>query len=90
MKAITIRNIPPRIARRISQRAAKDGTSLNKTVIRMLAESPAPQKPAQEKTAAVRPSRDLSMLIGSWSAEEADEFDAYLKEMRRIDPEMWK
>lgn len=89
MKAITIRNIPPRIARRISQRAAKDGTSLNKTVINMLGELPAPDAPAPEKHASLPPI-DVSMLAGSWTQAEADEFDAYLKEMRRVDPEMWE
>jgi plasmid stability protein len=89
MKAITIRNIPPRIARRISQRAARDHTSLNKTVINMLGESAPPAAGAQER-AAQRPRIDVSMLVGSWTEEEADEFNAYLKETRRVDPEMWK
>ena len=34
---------------------------------------------------------DLDHLFGVWTKEEADEFDAFLKEHRSIiDPEMWK
>ena len=32
---------------------------------------------------------DLDHLAGTWSQEEADEFDAALAEQRRIDPELW-
>lgn len=33
--------------------------------------------------------RDLDHLAGTWSKEEADEFDEALAEQRRIDPELW-
>lgn len=35
--------------------------------------------------------RDLSQFFGSWSKEEADEFDRIIEETsERIDPEDWK
>jgi hypothetical protein len=33
---------------------------------------------------------DLDRFIGSWTSEEAREFDEALAELRRIDPELWK
>lgn len=90
MKAITLRNIPPRVARLIERRATRDRSSLNKTVIRMLAEASQPAVPEPAERAPRGPRRDLAKLAGSWSAEEADEFDACVAEMRRVDAAMWK
>jgi len=33
---------------------------------------------------------DLDHLAGTWSDEEAAEFDAALAEQRKIDPELWE
>ncbi|HET6267256.1 MAG TPA: hypothetical protein VFG11_06020 [Acidobacteriota bacterium] len=33
---------------------------------------------------------DLDSLSGSWSKEEASEFDSNLSQQRLIDPELWK
>ena len=33
---------------------------------------------------------DLNHLSGTWSDEEAAEFDAALAEQRKIDPELWE
>ena len=33
---------------------------------------------------------DLDHLAGSWSEQEAAEFDRALAEQRRIDPELWE
>ena len=83
MKPITLRNLPPEVARFVRKKAQADKTSLNKTVIGLLAESAgARTKPGKK--------RDLSWLAGSWSKEEADAFDRALAEQRQIDPEMWK
>ncbi len=86
MSAITLRNLPPELARAIRQKAKKEGTSLNRAVIRLL----------EEATGLSGPNRrgilhdDLDALAGSWSREEAVEFDRFLREHRRIDPELWK
>lgn len=91
MKAITLRNIPPRLARVIRQQAAKERTSLNQTVIRLLERVVEPARvndSAQEQSQAAR--RDLSFLANAWSMEEARAFDRSLSEQRRIDGEIWK
>lgn len=82
VKAITIRDIPPRLAREISERARLNKTSFNRTVIDMLTER---QQPNKRKTY-----HDLDHLAGTWSNQEADAFAAALKGQRTIDPEDWK
>jgi hypothetical protein len=82
---ITLRSLPPHLVRAIRQRARERGLSLNKTVISMLEESLAgPERKSR------RPYHDLDHLFGTWTPEEADAFEADLKEQRRIDPDLWQ
>lgn len=85
MKVITLRNIPPAVAQRIEERAARTGLSLNKTVIRMLEESF-----DLVDGAPLDRHGDLDDLAGSWTDEDAREFDRVLAEQRRVDAEMWE
>jgi hypothetical protein len=85
MKAITLRNLPPELVERIEQESAQRGTSLNKTVIRLLEE--ALLRAATEQKHPVH--HDLDSLAGSWSQQEADEFDQALGQQRSIDKELW-
>jgi hypothetical protein len=82
MKTITLRNIPDRLAKQIEERARRSRKSLNQTVIEIIEDRVAPTKPQIH--------HDLDDFFGVWSDEEAAEFDAFLKEHRRIDPEDWK
>ena len=84
MKAITLRNVPPDVARRIERLARAEGISLNKAAIRLLRE------PAVGKGRQGPPYDDLDALSGTWSAKEADAFDAALREQRKIDRKMWR
>ena len=86
MKAITLRNLPPELAAKIEHEAARNNASLNATVIRLLQNALRPD--VGRATAQPGPFRDLDWLAGSWTREEADEFDRYLEESRRIDMEM--
>lgn len=85
LKPLTIRNAPPRVAAAIRQRARAQRVSLNRAVIGLieehLAESDAP-------TAACF--HDLDELAGTWSAEEAREFDRFLGRQRKVDRELWE
>jgi plasmid stability protein len=83
MKAITLRNIPPEVARKIRQRAARRRTSVNKAVLSLLEER---LGTAEHK---VEFYHDLDALAGSWSREEAEAFDRILESQRGIDPEIW-
>ena len=85
MKPITLRNVPPEVARKIRQTAQEQNLSANKAVIRLL----------EENTGAGRPKignvyHDLDALAGSWSAREAKAFDRALASQRVIDEKLWK
>jgi len=86
MKTITVRQIPREVAEELRRRSREKGASLSRTVVRVLEEAtghaPRPDMPARH--------HDLDDLCGSWSEEEAAEFDAALGETRAVDPEMWK
>lgn len=82
MKTITLRNLPETVARKIEERAKRTGASYNRTVVAMLEESIGEEKPKEY--------HDLDFLIGTWTKEEADEFDRHLAAQRQIDWEMWK
>jgi hypothetical protein len=85
MKPITLRGLPPELAKRILEKAADSGESLNRIVIDLLEQgSGLRRKP--------RPvlHHDLDSLAGAWSAEEADAFDNDLAAQRRVEAELWK
>ncbi len=83
--AITLRNLPPKVARAVREKARRERLSLNKAVIRLL-----------EEAAGVTPEsnrvvhHDLDRFFGTWTKDEADAFDRTLREQRPIEPEMWK
>ena len=85
MKAITLRNIPPDVARAVERRASREGQSLNKAVLELVAEGAGLKNRARR----VRHT-DLDSLFGKWSKEQADEFDNQLCELRTVDSEVWK
>ena len=63
----TVRGIPSDLEHHLRERARASGESLNRTLIRLLREAVG-MNPTRKK-------RDLSALVGTWSQEEADEFD---------------
>ena len=86
MKAITLRNLPPAVARTVQQRAKQKKTRVNKAVIELLEESAGGKA---KKKAAIR-YHDLDHLVGTWTKEEADAFDKIVRSFRTIDPDLWK
>lgn len=84
-KAITLRNLPEPVARAVRERAAAYHISLNRAVIQFLEERLAP---LPERVATLH--HDFDKYAGLWNAEEADEFNRALGDLRRIDPELWK
>ena len=85
VKAITLRNIPPHVARLIERKAREEKTSLNRAVVSLLE-----QRTAVRENGKRTIHRDLDFLFGSWTQKEAAAFDADLAEQRKIDPELWK
>lgn len=85
MKAITLRNLPPELERAIHKKAREKKLSLNKAVLALLEETAGRQNSKHK----VR-YHELDPLCGSWSKEEADQFDRALVEQRRIDLKLWE
>ncbi len=85
MKAVTLRNLPPELVRIIRRKAHEKGVSANKAVIRLLEES---LGVGEKKEWPLH--HDLDALAGSWTGEEASEFERTLAQQRAIDPDLWK
>ncbi len=85
MKAITLRSLPPHLAKAIRKEAARKGLSINKTVIILLEGRTAIR---EGKKGRCRASRELDILAGSWSKKEAAEFDKAPAAQRTIDPDL--
>jgi DNA-binding ferritin-like protein (Dps family) len=85
MNAITVRNLPPEVAKAVKEKARREKLSLNKAVVRLLEEATGVEK-AKKKVI----HHDLDRFFGTWTKEEADAFDEAMREHRQIDPEMWK
>ena len=81
---ITLRNLPPALEQKLRKRAKQRGVSMNKAVIGVLEEAFGLAKKPRTVY------HDLDHLAGTWTKEEADEFDAALRKIRVIDPELWK
>lgn len=77
---ISLRNLPPEVERAIQDTCRREGVSRNRAAIRLL--EAAIQKP-QLNT-------DFDEFCGTWAAAEAEEFDAALSAIRRIDPADWE
>jgi hypothetical protein len=77
---ISLRNVPAEVEKAILETSHREGISLNKATIRLLQASL--HKPAINS--------DFDKFFGTWSAEEADEFDAALAAMRQVDPAGWE
>lgn len=85
MKVITLRNLAPELAAKLREKSQQSGLSMAKTVILLLEErlgigTNRPQKHDD----------DLASLAGSWSSDQADEFDQTLAEQRTVDPDLWQ
>ena len=77
---ISLRNLPPEVEKAILETSQREGISRNKATLRLLQASL--HKPAIN--------HDFDEFIGTWSDAEADEFNAALAEMRKVDPADWE
>jgi hypothetical protein len=77
----TIRKVPAELDRRLRKLARQRGKSLNAFVVECLAREAdtAPEQPRYH---------DLDHLIGTW--QEDPQFDAILKQQRKIDKDLWQ
>ena len=85
MNAVTVRNLPPGVAKAVKEKARKEKLSLNKAIVRLLEEATGVEKGKKKVV-----HHDLDRFFGTWTKEEADAFDEAMRQHRQIDPEMWK
>ena len=84
IKALTIRKLPEQVADAVRKRSEEAHLSFNKAVVSLL------QEHLNEGQHKKTKKRDLTGFLGTWTEEEARQFDQALRQQRRIDPEMWK
>lgn len=76
---ITLRNVPPLLAKRLRERAHAKGASVNATVLELLEEALGIDQRRQR----------LEERYGTWSEGDFAEFERAMKEQRVIDDEAW-
>jgi plasmid stability protein len=81
MKTITIRNVPPEVARALEREKQRRGASLNRTVIELL---------SQGLGVGVIRSNGLAAISGRWSQEDLEAFEGAVAPFEEIDPELWR
>lgn len=86
-KQYTIRGIGKDLDKVIRETATKYGESVNKTAIRLLKQASGLSAPQERKGA---PYHDMDDLAGSISQDEAARMLKALKNMRHIEPDLWK
>ncbi len=82
MKALTIRNVPRRLAEALERERRRRDESLNATVLDLLGRGlgVGPEGPRRN---------GLAKLAGTWTAEEQQEFDAAVAAFEAVDVDMW-
>ena len=82
MKALTIRNVPPDVAKALEAETKRRGTSLNGTVISLLRHGLGVRQP--------RWSNGLRSGAGTWSKRDLAEFEKVTSVFEQIDEDLWK
>jgi plasmid stability protein len=85
MATMTLRGIDERTAEALKERARQEGTSINAITLRLLRESLGLEKKKRNIVYS-----DLDHLAGTWSREEAAEFERNTAVFEQVDEEIWK
>lgn len=85
MTTMTLRGIDDMVAKALKERARREDTSVNAVMLRILRESLGIEK--KKRTVIYN---DLDHLAGTWSEEDAAEFEKYTAAFEKVDEEMWK
>ena len=83
MNQLTLRQIPDRVAEKLRAAARERGESINKTAIHLLSIALRIEKHPSIK-------RKISNLAGTWSQEEADEFEKHVAFSEIVDEDVWQ
>ncbi|WP_420638137.1 hypothetical protein [Candidatus Poriferisocius sp.] len=86
MEQLTVRGFGDELGAAVRDLADRERISLNQAALRLLRRG-AGLEGGRGNPKAVGTS--LDHLIGSWTAEEADEFDAALEDLQNLDEDLW-
>lgn len=86
MARMSIRGLDEQTLARLKQQAEQEGSSLNGLVLRMLQGSTA-DSPSSN---ALRKFDDLDGLGGTWSEEDAQNFERHTLAFAEVDPALWR
>ena len=85
MTTMTLRGIDENTAEALKERARREGTSVNAVTLRSLRESLGLDKRKRNVIY-----NDLDHLAGTWSREQAAEFERNTAVFEKVDEEIWK
>jgi hypothetical protein len=85
MKSVTVHQIDDQMARMIEDEAKKRGTSMNKVIKSLLAQSLGMKPPAEGAH-----HEDFAEFCGVWSSDDAAEFASMHADFERVDPDDWR
>jgi hypothetical protein len=77
-KQITLRHPSPELTRKLKALSEARGESLNATILDVL-----------ERALGVEHRRARLQLAATWTEDDAAQFDAALREQRKVDAELW-
>lgn len=83
MNHLSIRHVPPELAQALDAEKRRRGTSLNRTVLDLLAQ-------ALGVGSTRRRSNGLHRFSGTWTQEEFEEFETAIEEFEQIDEGLWR
>lgn len=78
-KQISVRGVSPQLSRRLAEMSRARGKSVNATVLELL-----------EQAAGVDGRKDWLRRFMTWTPQEVQEFDAILRDQRRVDEKLWR
>ena len=85
MKNLSLRGLKEDLSENLKKISRKEGTSLNKTVLKLLEDSVGLRRRKR-----VNIYQDLDELAGTWSSRDEKEFRGKIKYFESIDQEIWK
>lgn len=85
MTNMTLRGLDEKTAEALKERARKEGTSVNAVTLRLLRESLGTDKRKRKVIY-----DDLDHLAGTWSREDAAEFERNTAVFEKVDEDLWK
>lgn len=83
MKALTIREVDPALAKALEREKRRRGASLNQTVLQLL-------RQALGLEGVARRSNSLGKLAGTWSKEDLARFERDTAVFEQVDEELWR